>query len=177
MSFKVVDADSLRRYKKEFNFFETPPIIAKQMAEMIDSLGRDARILEPSAGLGALITAVQQACVIQPRIDFCEIQEEFIHQLYGHHVGMDFMDYHPGPIYDAVIMNPPYKNRLAEKHTSHAWDCIKPGGWIVSLVDTTAAEQIDQEFEGHIFHREEIKKGFKETGITVVLFQINKPLA
>lgn len=177
----VVDAASLRRYKKEFNFFETPEPLADKMAELIDDIGRNARILEPSAGLGALIRAVQKTIKydILP-IEFCEIQEEFakiLEESGAVRAGNDFLAYHPGPIYDAVIMNPPYKNKLAERHTDHAWDCIRPGGRIVTLVSMEAAKWIDEEFEGHVFVREEIQKGaFKETNVATCLFLIIKPL-
>lgn len=174
----VVDMGTLRAYKKKFNFFETPAAIADRMAALIDGLGRNARILEPSAGLGALIRATEKVLRFETqRIDFCEVQEEFAAVLSGYNrVGSDFMQYRPGMIYDAAIMNPPYKDKLAEKHVNHAWECIKPGGWIIALVGKMAAVWIDTEFDGHIFERETIKKGFKETSVDTVLFSINKPL-
>ncbi len=177
----IVDADSLRRYKKKFNFFETPAALAAKMAELIDDVGRDARILEPSAGLGALIRATQAAIKYPIRpVECCEVQAEFdrtLAQLGAVRVGGDFMLYRPGAVYDAVIMNPPYKNGLAEKHVDHAWNCIRPGGKIVALVGESAAEYIDEEFSGHVFVREEIAAGtFPETKTETVLFLIHKPL-
>ncbi len=177
----VVDLDSLRRYKKKFNFFETPDSLADQMAERVDDVGLNARILEPSAGLGSLIRAVHRAVKYPIRpIDFCEVQAEFAAILLASgamQVGSDFTEYKPGPIYDAVIMNPPYKNGMAERHVDHAWNCIRPGGKIAALVGRQAAEWIDEEFCGHVFEREEIKKGaFKETPVGTVLFLIHKPM-
>lgn len=177
----IVDASSLRRYKKEFNFFETPEALANKMAELVDDVGRNARILEPSAGLGALIRAAQRTIKypIQP-FHFCEVQEEFaaILATYGAvQVGADFIEYQPGPIYDAVMMNPPYKGGLAEHHVNHAWDCIRPGGRIAALVGMTAAEWIDEEFSGHIFVREEFGRGaFEETSVKTCLFLLCKPM-
>jgi 16S rRNA G966 N2-methylase RsmD len=173
----VVDLNMLRAYKKKFNFFETPEVLADQMAGFLDGLGRNARILEPSAGMGALIRAIERAMLFLPQIDYCEIQEEFAAILSTYNrVGSDFMQYKPGPVYDAVIINPPYKNKLAELHVDHAWNCIKPGGWIVALVGKTAGSYIGSEYEGHIFHEEMIKKGFQETAVDTCLFLINKPL-
>lgn len=177
----IVDVTSLRRYKKEFNFFETPDALADKMAELIDDVGRGAKILEPSAGLGSLIRAVHRAIKYPiEAIDFCELQGEFCDILTESgavQVGNDFLNYQPGPIYNAVIMNPPYKNSLAERHVNHAWDCIRPGGKIAALVGMQAAEWIDDEFYGHVFVREEIPKGtFKETNIATCLFLIIKPL-
>ena len=173
----VVDIDTLREYKKRFNFFETPEPLAAKMGEFLSHMGRDIRILEPSAGLGALIRAAERGCDFPPTIDYCEIQEEFCLMLGKYNrVGGDFEKYNPGPVYDAVIMNPPYKNGLANRHVDHAWSCIKPGGRIVILVGKGSVDFIDREFEGHVFYREKIKKGFKETSIDTFLYLIHKPL-
>lgn len=174
---QIVDQASLRAYKKKYNFFETPGGIAEKMGKLLEQMGRDVRILEPSAGLGALIKAAESGSDFPPQIDFCEVQEEFCETLTGYNrVGCDFMMYNPGQIYDAVIMNPPYKNNMASDHTNHAWECLKPGGRIVVLVGETGARFIDEEFMGHIFHREVFERGFSETSITTYLFLINKPL-
>jgi hypothetical protein len=174
----IVDMDGLRQYKKKYNFYETPPRIALRMAIMLRWLGRDALILESSAGLGALIRAMEKVLRFPTqRIDFCEVQEEFAAVLSGYNrVGSDFEKYQPGPIYDAIVMNPPYKNKLAERHVDHAWNCIKPGGWIIALVGKQAAVRIEDEFMGHVFTSKLFRKGFRETSVDTVLLQINKPL-
>ena len=177
----IVDADSLRAYKKKTNFFETPEPLADRLAWMIDDVGRGAKILEPSAGRGALIRAVRRAISypIQP-VDFCEIQEDFVGALEADgaaRVGSDFEQYRPGPIYDAVIMNPPFKGGLAERHVSHAWECVKPGGKVVAIVGDNAASWIDEEFSGYVTIKEENPKGsFKETGVKTWSYLIHKPL-
>ncbi|MCK5021476.1 MAG: hypothetical protein KAS32_30975 [Candidatus Peribacteraceae bacterium] len=107
MKHPIVDQDSLRKYKKEFNFFETPTAVADKMGYFLTGMGRGIRILEPSAGLGALITAAEKYCDFSPKVYFCEIQREFCEALTNYTlVGKDFLTYAPGEIYDAVIMNP-----------------------------------------------------------------------
>jgi len=177
----VVDQKSLRRYKKELNFFETSERLALEMADLVKDVGLNGRILEPSAGSGALISAVQRVIPyeIEP-IDYCEVQEGFwpvLDDMGANRVGTDFLKYNPGPIYDAVIMNPPYKDRGVEKHVGHAWDCVRPGGSIVALVSRHSADWIEHEFYGHIFFEEQYgKREFSETSIRTSLFLINKPL-
>ena len=173
----ITDQKQLREYKKKYNFFETPVIIADKMADLLDDMGRDTILCDPSIGTGALAQAVERNCLFIPTIHFCEIQSDFYPLLTKYNkVGSNFTNYHPGPIYDAIIMNPPYKNKLAESHVDHAWDCLKSGGKIAALVSVTAANYIDAEYEGYIFHRELIKKGFAETSIDTVLLLIIKPL-
>lgn len=177
----IVDAASLRLYKKQFNFFETPEPLADRMAGWIDDLAEGSRILEPSAGMGALIKAIQRQAKNFPLfIDACEPQPEFIpilEALGATHVGTDFAEYRPKPIYDAVIMNPPYKNKMAECHVNHAWNACRPGGRIVALVGMKATDYIDEEFLGYVFERDVIpKKTFEETAIETCLYLIHKPL-
>lgn len=177
----VVDAGTLKAYKQQFNFYATPPEVAARMAQLIDDVGLGARILEPSAGLGGLIQVIKQAIVypISP-IEFCEVQPEFapiLVRLGAVPAGTDFLEYHPGPVYDAVVMNPPYRNRQAIKHVAHAWNCTKPGGRIVSLVDPKTGDWIMDEFQGHVFDRQVLPKGtFVETPIETHIYLIVKPL-
>lgn len=173
----ITDQAQLKAYKKKFNFFETPILIADKMAELLDGMGRDAICCDPSVGTGALAQALERNCLFVPSVDFCEVQSDFFPFLTKYNkVGEDFAEYNPGPIYDGIIMNPPFKNKLAEKHVDHAWDCLKSGGRLSALVSESAAAYIDREYEGYVFHREVIKKGFAETSITTVLFLIIKPL-
>jgi hypothetical protein len=177
----IVSADTLRLYKKQFNFFETPEPLADRMAEWLDDLPEGSRILEPSAGMGALIKAVQRKAKHTPLyFDAIEPQSEFIpilEELGATHVAYDFADYRPRPIYDAVIMNPPYKNRMAEAHLDLAWECLAPGGRLVALVGSGSTATIDDEFMGFVFEREIIPQGtFPETNIETCLYLIHKPL-
>lgn len=172
----IVDLTTLRQYKKQFSFFETPGTLADKMADFIDPF-RGVRILDPSVGLAALLKAVERVTRFDKQLDYCEVQEEFIPYLSAYNrVGSDFMLFNPGPVYDAVIMNPPYKQKLAEQHVDHAWDCTKRGGRVIALVGKNASLYLDDEYSGHVFHREEIKKGFTETSIDAYLFLIHKPL-
>jgi hypothetical protein len=172
----IIDAAALKTYKKKFNFFATPDKIATFMSSFL-GLGRGALIIDPSAGTGVLLRAADVEIPFEKSLHYCEVQPEFDQYLTAYtKVGTDFLAYNPGPIYDAVIMNPPYKNGADKIHIDHAWDCIKPGGRIICLVSINTATRIDDEYEGHVFERHEYKKAFKETSITVVMFLIFKPL-
>lgn len=174
---QVTDQAELNAYKKRYNFLGTPPELAQKMVSFLEGVGRDALILEPSASKGALIRAALKHFRYPLHFNYCEIQEVFAGYLAAYNkVAGDFLEYHPGPIYDAVLMNPPYRNKQAERHVDHAWECIKPGGRIVALTGEKGAAFIDEEFSGHVFHRERIYKGFKETSIDTFLFLIHKPL-
>lgn len=175
----VVDGKSLREYKKKYNFFETPEKIADAMATWLDDLGRNAIVLEPSAGRGALVNAVRKVLRFDTqKIFFCELQCELAEGVEGaERVGEDFLEYTPGEIYDGIILNPPFTKGADIKHVEHAFECLKPGGKMVALVSKTGALYIDEAFEGHVFHRETFAKGFEDTAVETVMFLIHKPLA
>lgn len=174
----VCDAATLRAYKKKYNFFETPDTIAEKMAELLDDLGRIAEVLEPSAGRGKLIKAVQNIFRFDTQcVCFCEIQPELCAGITdADRIGGDFLTVPAEEIFDAVIMNPPFSKRQDIAHVEHAWKFLKPGGKMVALVSVPCAEYIDEEFVGHVFVREVFEMGFEETTVTTVMFLLHKPL-
>lgn len=128
-------------------FFPTPPEVAGML---LDGPGLPrvpdgaARILEPSAGSGALATAVLEHCArrgIDAELDACEVvprMRDRLKQIDGVHLaGEDFLTYRPDALYDAVVMNPPFAvegDRLAYlTHISHAWSLLAPGGVLLAV--------------------------------------------
>jgi methylase of polypeptide subunit release factors len=48
-------------------------------------------------------------------------------------VGPDFLEYAPGEVYDAVVMNPPFEGGQDMIHIRHAYDCLKDGGSLLAV--------------------------------------------
>jgi len=177
----ITDNDTLRQWRKKYNFFRTPEEVADRMAYLIDDLGLGAKILEPHAGDGALIRAVVKAYPHFPvNIHFCEIQDELCSAYVESYkkVGSDFLAFFPtdDERYNGVIMNPPYKNGIDMAHVDHAWDCIRPGGKVVCLISKATAELVEEEYSGYISEMEVFNKKFKDTRIDAVMFLLQKPL-
>lgn len=117
-----------------FQLFQTPEPIARLMA---DKLGPQARVLEPSAGLGRLLdalpagtkaTAIEQASECTGEL-FRQNREDV--QI----LQRDFLTVRPEEIglFDGVLMNPPFHLRADIRHIEHALDFLKPGGKLVAL--------------------------------------------
>lgn len=134
------DAGPTRRVSA-FNLFQTPEAIADQMVLQLGSLD-GKRVLEPSAGLGRLYRAVRNRSdcdmvlvEIAPQCaaelfretsadDRCKlIQDDFLA------CDADRL----GGLFDAVVMNPPFKQGRDIKHIKHAMSLLNPGGVLVSL--------------------------------------------
>lgn len=96
--------------KTSLQFFPTPDGVADMMAGMLH-LGAGDRVLEPSAGRGSLIKAVQRVCG-DVHVDAWEINPDCIPSLEripGVNVTCrDFLSAPEDAVYDAVIANPPF---------------------------------------------------------------------
>jgi hypothetical protein len=133
-------------------FFPTPdPVIDLlfQMGDIPDDIVSNARILEPSAGAGALARRVRAAMeawcdrLDEPHhfsIDTVEIDPWHAQRLKDQGFSTwqgDFLDYNPGPIYSLVVMNPPFSRPgsrdLYIKHIRHAYSLLKPHGKLVAI--------------------------------------------
>lgn len=123
-----------------FNLFQTPRPVALRMAQLIrERAGEGCRILEPSAGLGRLYEPLEQL-----RADWMMVEEagECVNALRKSLKRVkevrqaDFLEQTAdglGGAFDAVIMNPPFKQGRDIKHIMHALEMLKPGGRLVSL--------------------------------------------
>lgn len=116
--------------KKEFQFFETPKEMAELMIEMAELKDSDV-ILEPSAGQGAIANLIPN----NERVHIIELNPKNYEKLqYNHSVLGDFLEVETKELYDKVIMNPPFSKQQDVDHILHAFDCLKPGGILVSVV-------------------------------------------
>lgn len=131
------------RAVSSFNLFQTPPDIARQLAEALPTLAEGARILEPSAGLGRLYRAARTrfagaALVLVEQAPQCcaELYTTTEHDPRATLKQADFLTLLPedaGGLFDAVIMNPPFKQGRDIKHIRHALGFLRPGGRLVAI--------------------------------------------
>lgn len=127
--------------------FPTPAPLAARMVELAD-IGPGMRVLEPSAGTGAIINAIVDAEMAPGRAgpaaevvaveinasvyramnkNFCEnvLCEDFL-ALAPTSLGLG------GP-FDRVVANPPFERGADVKHILHALTFLKPDGRLVAL--------------------------------------------
>ncbi len=119
-----------------FNLFQTPESIAWKLAGMIPTGGR---VLEPSAGLGRILDAIERRAN-PTELVAVEIAPQCASVLYAREtcrlIQEDFLacdSERLGGLFDAVVMNPPFKMGTDIKHIAHAFTMLKPGGLLVAL--------------------------------------------
>lgn len=118
---------------KEAEFFETPRELAEEMAAWIDPREGD-EILEPSAGRGALVRAIQARCP-QAKIVACEplpLHRTELMEL-GVELWTDDFTTAEGRTFDHVIMNPPFSRRQDVRHITRALGMLRPGGRLAAI--------------------------------------------
>lgn len=130
----AVSAGQAVDVKKSVEFFETPREVGNLLI-MEASIQPGMKVLEPSAGRGALADLVREVCpdcelhVVEPEKGNRRILKEKGHRL----VGSDFMKFKKKG-YDRVVMNPPFSRQQDIDHVTRAYGLLKPGGRLVSVM-------------------------------------------
>lgn len=186
----AAESGEIRDDKKDRQAFFTPKTIAAKAAgiacEYGESVSSDrVRILEPSAGEGALAEAAKE---LGAAVLCIEIHPQSVAKLEKRFrtITGDFLTMKPGPnLFDAVLMNPPFTAGQYIQHVLHAWKFLKPGGALVAIVPptwrwgTTKANVQFREFVAEFeVDTEELPAGtFSESGTNVatVLITLLKP--
>jgi predicted RNA methylase len=137
------EADDAPQYHmtsaKEFGAFMSDEAVAGQVMRYAEiSAGMD--VLEPSAGTGMLARAAREA---GGRVACVELQPGMAHELrvlhgFGDVREADFLSLSPRPIYDRIVMNPPFDRGRDCDHVRHAFGFLKPGGVLVAVMSARA---------------------------------------
>ena len=129
---KVVSAPQL---------FPTPADLAARMVDLADIQPGDS-VLEPSAGTGRILDALQNRASVIDRLVAVEINRDLyerLEQTLGTVVDVrhgDFLETileELGGQFDVILMNPPFANTDDVKHIQHAMKFLKPGGRLVAI--------------------------------------------
>lgn len=172
--------------KDEFNYFPSPPAVVKRLLQLAD-IKSGMRVLEPSAGKGAIAYACADAGAT---VDCYELMEANFAALAGdQRLGpvrhMDFLAQAPEASYDRVVMNPPFMKQLDIKHVLHALKFLKPTGLLVSVMASSVTfrdNKLTQDFRDLVRARggdiEALPEGsFKASGTAVNTVIVTIPAA
>jgi predicted RNA methylase len=128
--------------KKTMEQFFTPRDVATRLIAAAE-IGPVHRVLEPSAGGGALIEAV---AVAQPSAIIHAIEQDFrlvdlLRTVWGIRITLaqaDFLTVEPDEerLFDRVVMNPPFSRGQDMAHVTHALAFLQTGGCLVSIMST-----------------------------------------
>ena len=133
-----------RAVAKNLGFFPTPEGVVSRVLDAANIHPTLAppntkfRVLEPSAGTGALAAPAVEA---GHEVTCIEIHPQRAAQLrkdgrYAKVVAADFLDQRPDVLgrFDRIIMNPPFDKGLDVDHVRHAISFLAPGGVLVAVM-------------------------------------------
>ena len=183
MIYQSICSGDMENKKNVYQFFPTPDEIADMMVEKLDIPDEIVKVLEPSAGRGALIEAVHRKF---PNIiiDAYEINPDCyyaLEQLYNVQIHKsDFMEISEEEVYDYIIANPPFAKNADIKHFRKMFSVLKKGGTMCCIISSHALEAREREvseFKEWLYAKnpivEELEAGtFKTAGTDVRTFMV-----
>lgn len=171
-------------------YYPTPRSVSEILltSPRLPRVPRGSVVLEPSAGTGELAAAVTLWCD-PARVDCVEVVPRFAYlaSQVGHTVIVaDFLAYDPGPVYDAVVTNPPFAvegDPLAYvTHITHAWACLRPGGVLLAVApagfgfrDDRRVRELRALLDPVVFTIDGAAFSEVDSGVRVVLVGATKP--
>lgn len=182
-------------------FFPTPRDAAWELLDLVDGgslpTGPGFQVLEPSAGTGALIDLLVER---NPglKLSYCEANHslaEFLRLKYedcGHvQLAGDFLEvrgapFEPHGFFDLIVMNPPFENGQDVEHVTHAYNLLKPGGRLASIVSPAVEFREDRKYSrfrdrfAGDWTLERLPEGsFRSsgTGVNALMIRLEKPAA
>ena len=173
--------------QQNFQFFATPPEVADWLVSLAGDFSPDCKVLEPSAGTGAIIDAIHR---VQPDVvvDCYELMPENKEKLskldHIRLLGDDFTQAEHPSEYDLIVANPPFSKNQDIRHVMQMYHDLKPGGTVAAITSKhwqQASEKVCKDFRAFLEEVSaqvyEIEEGaFKKsgTGVGTIAIVINK---
>ncbi|MGI0509077.1 SAM-dependent methyltransferase [Burkholderia sp. ZZQ-2] len=160
---------------QDFGYFPTPSSVVDRLIELAD-VRNGHRVLEPSAGRGNIACAFRDTAV--DCYELLPVNVDALKALGYDHWSItlaDFLAVEPSPVYDRVVMNPPFEKRADIHHVRHALRFLVPDGRLVSVMSAGVlfrTDRLTSEFRALVDERggsiEELPEGaFKASGTMV----------
>jgi len=145
---------TLREANSELGHFPTPGPLAAELVEMAE-VGPKMRVLEPSAGDGAIVLALQDKGAIVTAVERSPVRRGnlLIRVLKSRDQlapETDFMSYEADEPFDRCVMNPPFCRSGLGDHLDHvrrAYGMLKPRGLLVAVLPSSIRFRRDRRHE------------------------------
>lgn len=126
--------------RQEWGFFPTPQKLAQKVVDIARILP-GMSVLEPSAGLGALVVPCLKAGAVVTMVEPQSSCRRPLEVLCSLHPGTlkltnasDFLTWKCLDRFDRVVMNPPFRGQADIDHVTKAVSLLKPGGLLVAIM-------------------------------------------
>mgnify|MGYP004573164831 CR=1 FL=1 len=171
---------------QEFQFFETPDEVADWLVSLVGDISPKMKILEPSAGRGAIIKAIRRTHpdTIVDCYELMPENREILAKLPNVRLlGEDFTKAEAGS-FDVIIANPPFSGNQDIRHIGKMFESLVQGGTLAAITSkhwTFADEKECRDFRdwvknmnGRVFEIEEGAFNRSGTGVGTMALVITK---
>lgn len=122
--------------QQEFQYFATPAAVADWLVQLAGGVSETDKVLEPSAGTGAIVDAIRRSCP-ECEVDCFELMpenRELLAKKDGVNlIGEDFTKSDASG-YDRIIANPPFSRNQDIDHVMTMYERLTPGGVIAAIM-------------------------------------------
>lgn len=171
---------------QDHGFYPTPGWLSDKMITAAE-IEPHHRVLEPSAGQGAILLPLVRKLSSKAQAVVCELlpMNQKALKAQGFNVdASDFMTFECEPIFDRILANPPFARSQATIHVRKMIGLLRPGGRLVVIMPSSILQRQDK------LHREVrqelIRNGRTEplpddtfhgvgTGVRTVMFTYDRP--
>lgn len=175
MQQKLSDMQPIACVHADTQLFVSSDTVCHKLITLAD-IRAGSRVLEPSAGTGvilrAVLAAVPSAC--------CQAVE--MNAVLADHLKVtfpevavtcaDFLSLTLPPLFDRIIMNPPFRHGDDVKHIRHALNMLAPGGNLVAVCSNGPRQQ--RAFGDIATHQEVLPAGtFAYTDVSTLIVRID----
>lgn len=179
--FSILHEGKRCNLRSDFQFFATPPEVADWLVSLV-GVSKEDKILEPSAGTGAIVDAIMRSCP-ECAVDCFELMPENKEQLMKKDgvniLGDDFLQSNVGG-YTRIIANPPFSGNQDIDHVLEMYGRLSNGGKLAAIMSrhwTFADEQKCADFrqfldniDAHVIEISE--KEFKSSGTNIATIAV-----
>lgn len=173
---QILETGEIEIPKADFDYFPTPSVVVERLLEIAE-VQQGMKVLEPSAGQGAIAIPVSElgaavTCfeLAKTNYEALKVKAPTLEIIQG-----DFLEQAPAPVYDRVVMNPPFGRQQDIKHVNHAYKFLKPEGMLVAVMASSVLwreNRLTTEFREFVYSKggsiEKLPEAsFRESGTLV----------
>ena len=134
--FSILHEGKRCNLQQDFQFFATPPEVADWLVMLAGGVHEDEKVLEPSAGTGAIIDAIHRSCkdLVVDCFELMPENKELLSKKSNINIlGDDFTTYDLG-LYDKIIANPPFSKNQDIRHVRRMYEHLNNGGTVAAIM-------------------------------------------
>lgn len=160
---------------KSHQYYPTPESVAQRVAELAGVSGGET-VLEPSAGQGALVDALEGAAHSVTMVELSELHCKILEAKardFDRVVCADFLAWEQANTerFDVVTMNPPFSENRWKLHTQAAARCLRPSGRLIAVLPASAKGKDDLLPNMVCEWSDPIANEFEGTSVSVVILK------